>query len=322
MATGLLALLDDVAAIAKVAAASIDDVMGQSAMAGAKAAGVVIDDAAVTPRYVAGFTPDRELPIVWRIALGSLRNKLLFLTPAALALDAFAPRAVEPLLMLGGVYLCYEGAEKALELIRGAHAEQPADVVQDAQQFEEERVRGAIRTDFILSAEIMTIALASIERGSIWSQAAILVLVGVLMTAGVYGGVALLVKMDDVGLVLARKARTAAARALGRALVGAMPAIMAALGVVGTAAMIWVGGGILAHGLAHFGAPQPQALVDAVGALAGRSPLAGDIARWLGAAAASGLFGLVVGAIAAPIGHFAVIPLARRAARLFPGRSG
>ena len=315
MATGLLALLDDVAVIAKAAAASIDDALSQTAAAGAKAAGVVIDDAAVTPRYVAGLDPKRELPIVGKIALGSLRNKLVFLLPAALALDTFAPWAVEPLLMLGGVYLCYEGAEKVFEALSGG-VEEPEEAEQaGSAEFEKQRVAGAIRTDFILSAEIMTIALASIQDGSLWTRGLSLALVGVLMTVGVYGVVALIVKADDVGLALARKARTAPVRALGRGMVRGMPPLMATLSVIGIAAMIWVGGSILTHGLAHFGVPQPQAVVDSVAAFAGRSPVAASAAHWLGSAAASGVLGLFVGSLAVAIAHYGLLTLLRRIRR-------
>ncbi|MCC2100107.1 MAG: DUF808 family protein, partial [Hyphomicrobiales bacterium] len=209
MATGLLALLDDISVIAKAAAASIDDALGQSAIAGAKAAGTVIDDAAVTPRFVAGLDPKRELPIVGKIALGSLRNKLVILLPLALALDGFAPWAVEPLLMFGGLFLCYEGAEKAAEALFGHGGTDVAPQAASTADFEKQRIGGAIRTDFILSAEIMTIALASIEAGSMWTTALSLAFVGVIMTVGVYGAVALIVKADDMGLALARNAHTA-----------------------------------------------------------------------------------------------------------------
>ena len=312
MATGLLALLDDVAVIAKAAAASIDEALSQSAAAGAKAAGVVIDDAAVTPRYVAGLDPKRELPIVGRIALGSLRNKLVFLLPAALALEAFAPWAVEPLLMIGGVYLCYEGAEKVFEAILGHEAVADEAVDTGSPAFEKQRIAGAIRTDVILSAEIMTIALASLKDGSLWMRGLSLALVGILMTVGVYGVVALIVKADDVGLAMARKAHTAAGRALGRGLVRAMPPLMSTLSIVGVAAMIWVGGAILTHGLAHFGVPQPQAAVDALAGFAGRSPVAPGAAHWLGAAAASGLIGFVVGSLTVGVVRYGLLPLLRR----------
>ncbi len=203
--SGLLALLDDVAAIAKVAAASVDDVIGQATKAGAKAAGAVIDDAAVTPKYVQGFKAERELPIIWRITKGSLKNKLLFLLPAGLALSAFAPWAITPLLMLGGAYLCFEGAEKvahSLGIGGHGHVDHPkADQEPiDPAHLEEEKAKGAIKTDFILSAEIMTIALAAIPTSNFWMEAATLAAVAVMITVAVYGSVALIVKADDVGL--------------------------------------------------------------------------------------------------------------------------
>ena len=213
--SGLLALLDDVAAIAKVAAASVDDIAAAAAKAGAKAAGVVIDDAAVTPKYVHGFQADRELPIIWRIARGSLRNKLVVLLPGLLVLKSFAPVAITPLLMLGGAYLCFEGAEKLVHMF-APHAD---DVIEedfdpkDPAHLEEEKVAGAIKTDFILSAEIMTIALATIDSPSFWLQAVTLALVGTIITFAVYGAVSLIVKMDDIGLHMAANRRTAAARA-------------------------------------------------------------------------------------------------------------
>ncbi len=209
MSTGLIALLDDVAGLAKVAAASLDDAAGQAARAGAKAAGVVVDDAAVTPRYVVGFTADRELPIIGKIALGSLKNKLVFLLPLALALSLVAPWAITPLLMLGGGFLCYEGAEKVWEALRPHAAHHDADGAgaagQDAAQFEREKVNSAIKTDLILSAEIMAIVLSTVaaETSSFWMQAAVLAVVGAGITGLVYGAVALIVKADDVGLSLA-----------------------------------------------------------------------------------------------------------------------
>ncbi|HOZ34113.1 MAG TPA: DUF808 family protein, partial [Tabrizicola sp.] len=234
--SGLLALLDDVAAIAKVAAASVDDIAAAAAKAGAKAAGVVIDDAAVTPKYVHGFEADRELPIIRRIAIGSMRNKLVILLPALLALDHFLPQAITPLLMLGGAYLCFEGAEKVVHAFapHADHEVQKDFDTKDPAHLEEEKVAGAIKTDFILSAEIMTIALATIESPSFWLQAVTLAVVGIFITIAVYGAVALIVKMDDVGLHMAATGRSGGGRALGRGLVLAMPKLMALLSTVGT----------------------------------------------------------------------------------------
>ncbi len=218
MSIGLIALLDDVAALAKMASASLDDVAGQAAKAGAKAAGVVIDDAAVTPRYVVGFAAERELPIVGRIALGSLRNKLLFLLPGALALGAFAPWAITPLLMLGGAYLCYEGTEKVYEALfphkAHGHEEEVAAAADSA--MEDRRVASAIKTDFILSAEIMAITLAAIPEGSFWTKAAVLAVVAVGITVAVYGAVALIVKADDAGMALAANRNPSFIGGLGR----------------------------------------------------------------------------------------------------------
>ena len=272
MSVGLIALLDDVAGLAKVAAASVDDVIGHAAKAGAKSAGVVIDDAAVTPRYVVGFAAERELPIVARIAKGSLRNKLLFLLPIALLLAFFAAWAITPLLMLGGAYLAYEGAEKVYEWIvpHHAHAHEAKLVPQaaDAAALEDEKVASAIKTDFILSAEIMAITLAAITVGGFWTKAVVLALVGILITLGVYGGVALIVKADDIGVALARSPSESLAgrisRALGVGLVRGMPGFLRGLSVVGTAAMIWVGGGIVLHGLEEYGLGGPAHAIHAV----------------------------------------------------------
>ncbi len=296
MAGGLFALLDDVAAIAKVAAATLDDVAAQSLKAGSKAAGIVIDDTAVTPRYVVGFAAARELPIVWRIALGSLKNKLLFLLPGALLLSALAPWAITPLLMLGGLYLCFEGAEKLHHMLFGhdpvvEDASAPVDPVAQ----EAEKVAGAIRTDLVLSAEIMAIALATIEAPDFLTRAIILALVGVAITFGVYGFVALLVKADDIGAAMAR-GRLALFRGIGRGLVLGMPSLLAVLSVVGTLAMLWVGGGILVHGLAVFGYHGPEHLIEALASLVAdyAGPLAGPV-HWLLAALASGILGMAVG---------------------------
>ncbi|WP_019996975.1 DUF808 domain-containing protein [Aureimonas ureilytica] len=309
MSIGLIALLDDVAALSKVAAASLDDVGAQAAKAGAKAAGVVIDDAAVTPRYVVGFAAERELPIVWRIAKGSVRNKLLFLLPIALLLEAFAPWAITPLLMLGGCYLSYEGAEKIYEKLvphaaHGAADHAAAPVAADAALLEEQRVASAVKTDFILSAEIMAITLAGLPDGSIWTKAVVMAIVAVGITAVVYGAVALIVKADDVGIALARRG-TGALAAFGRGLVRFMPHFLRALAVVGTAAMVWVGGGILVHGLAGYGIDGIEHVIhDTSLTVANLAPGIGGALGWLVTALGSGLVGLVVG--------FALIPIVGR----------
>jgi predicted DNA repair protein MutK len=306
MSVGLLGLLDDVTALAKVAAASIDDVAGQATKAGLKAAGAVIDDAAVTPRYVTGFSADRELPIVWKIAAGSIRNKLLFLLPAALALSFFAPWLITPLLMIGGAYLCYEGAEKVFEAVfpHEAHAHEAEALPQpaDPKKLEEERVAGAIQTDFILSAEIMTIALAALPGLPFWEQALVLVVVAFGITAAVYGAVALIVKADDFGLLLASKARTGFGRATGRGILVAMPWIMQTLSIVGTAAMIWVGGGIIVHGLAGFGLDQIEHLIEAVAHGAEEMlPALGGFIEGLATILADLVLGLALGLLLIPI---------------------
>jgi uncharacterized protein len=323
LSIGLLGLLDDVTALAKVAAASIDDVAGQAAKAGLKAAGAVIDDTAVTPNYVTGFTADRELPIVRKIAVGSIRNKLLILLPAALALSFFAPWAITPLLALGGAYLCFEGAEKVFEAVfpHAAHAEAhdlgPGG--SDAESIENQRVNGAIQTDFILSAEIMTIALGTLpEDLPFWEKAAVLALVGVGITMLVYGAVALIVKADDIGLGMARKARTGFGRATGRGILIAMPWVMRTLSVVGTAAMIWVGGGIVIHGLAEFGLPQVEHLIEGLAHAAEAG--AGAIAAELVTIGGYGIFGLLLGVVLIPIVTRMIMPAWKLLKPLLPQR--
>ena len=302
--SGLLALLDDVAAIAKVAAASVDDIAGAAAKAGAKAAGVVIDDAAVTPKYVHGFEADRELPIIWRIAIGSMRNKLVVLLPALLALDHFLPQVITPLLMIGGAYLCFEGAEKVWHALfphADEHVEADFDT-QDPAHLEEEKVAGAIKTDFILSAEIMTIALATIESPSFWMQAITLAVVGVLITVAVYGAVALIVKMDDLGLHMAATGRTGAGRSCGRGLVKGMPKLMAFLSVVGTAAMLWVGGNIITHGLEVLGWPWLYHEIHHIAELVSHvTPVLPGLVAWAVTATLDGILGLVLGVLLIPV---------------------
>jgi predicted DNA repair protein MutK len=304
--SGLFALLDDVAALVRLTAASLDDVAGAAGRAGAKAAGVVVDDAAVTPRYVQGLEPKRELSIIGRIARGSLRNKLLFILPAALLLSQFAPWLLTPILMLGGAYLCYEGAEKIWELLSGHHpaAEKTGESAEgDPAAHEKKVVSGAVRTDFILSAEIMVIALNEVASESFWSRAIILAVVAVAITVLVYGVVALIVKMDDAGLRLAaRDSRPVSA--LGRGLVRAMPIVLAVLSTVGIAAMLWVGGHILLVGVDELGFAPPYAFMhhleeivhDATGPL-------GGFLGWLTNTVGSAIVGAVVGAVIVAVMH-------------------
>jgi predicted DNA repair protein MutK len=309
--SGLLALLDDVAALAKLAAAQLDDVAAHAAKAGAKAAGVVIDDSAVTPKYVHGLPAARELPIVWQIARGSLFNKLVILLPVALVLNAFAPWLVTPLLMIGGAYLCFEGAEKVLHLFAPHTDPKKQPEALDAAHLERQRVAGAIKTDFILSAEIMAIALATVAAENIWKAGVALVIVAVAITALVYGSVGLLVKADDFGLKLSQIGRLEMTRALGRAIVLGMPGVMNFISAVGTAAMLWVGGSIVLHGLAGLGFAGPEhAIHDFSTAVAGALPIAKGFAEWLVKAALDGLLGLVVGLALVPIATYVVAPIA------------
>ncbi|HEY0600570.1 DUF808 domain-containing protein [Brevundimonas sp.] len=312
MPSGLAALLDDVATIAKVAAASVDDVSAAAGRAGVKAAGVVVDDAAVTPGYAMGFSPARELPIIRKIAIGSLKNKFLILLPGALLISALAPWALTPLLMLGGAYLCFEASEKILANLAG-HGKgeaSPDDLAMSSEEKEKTMVGSAIRTDLILSAEITAIALADLAERPLATQAAALALVGLLITVGVYGAVALIVKMDDIGLHLAER-RSASARAAGRALVHAMPMVLGGLATIGTAAMLWVGGGILVHGLHEYHLDALPALIEGLGHAAAGVPLVGSVTGWLATAAASAVVGLVVGGVVVAIMHF--IPRKRAA---------
>ncbi|OCC00344.1 ABC transporter [Labrys sp. WJW] len=321
MSVGLIALLDDVAALAKVAAASLDDIAGQAAKAGAKAAGVVIDDAAVTPRYVTGFAAKRELPIIGKIAAGSLKNKLLILLPASLALSLFAPQAITPLLMIGGVYLCYEGVEKIYELVvpHAAHQHEAelASIDPNAQSFEDQKVASAIKTDFILSAEIMAITLGSVPDSGFVAQAVILAVVGIGITAAVYGVVALIVKADDLGVAMAKATSPSLMgrllRGMGRGLVVGMPYFLKVLGLVGIAAMIWVGGGIILHGFETYGLGGLSHLLhEAAEAAAHSLPAAGGVVSWLVQAAGSGLAGIVVGLVTIPVISYVVAPIWRR----------
>lgn len=300
MAGGLVGLLDDVAALAKLAAASVDDVGMAAGRASMKAAGVVVDDTAVTPGYVQGLAAQRELPIIRRIATGSLRNKLLFILPVALVLSEIAPTLVEVILMLGGAYLCYEGAHKILHSFKDddhAH-EVPATTL--GPEAEQATIAGAIRTDLILSAEIMVISLKAVIDEPFVSRTLILVVVAVLITAVVYGAVAGIVKMDDIGLSLAQRS-SARSQAFGRRLVNAMPILLGALSKVGIAAMLWVGGHILLVGADELGWRAPygvvhdlESLVDDTGALSG-------VLVWSANTASSAVVGLAVGLLAATV---------------------
>lgn len=304
MPSGLIALLDDVAGIAKLTATSLDDVAAAAGRAGTKAAGVVIDDAAVTPKYVMGLTPDRELPIIWKIAKGSLRNKLLFLLPAALLMSAFAPWLLPPLLMLGGAFLCFEAVEKLLEAVQGGHdVAEEAVKAHSSAELENQKVSSAIRTDFILSGEIMAISLGTVSEFSVWQQAGALFLVAILITAGVYGVVGLIVKMDDIGLHLAKK-EDASTQAIGRSLVKAMPVLMAILAVVGTAAMLWVGGGLIVHNLPVIGLGVISGTIHHIAESAAHTvPTIGSFVNWAVNQIGGAIIGLVIGGIIVGVLH-------------------
>ncbi len=282
MPGGLAALLDDIATIAKIAAASLDDLGAAAGKAGLKSAGVVVDDAAVTPNYVTGFTPDRELPIIWRIARGSLFNKLIVITPVILVLSVLLPWAITPILMAGGTFLCFEGAEKVIHAL--THKEDLAEAAGELVEPDHEAtmIKGAIRTDFILSGEIMVIALGEVAGEALALRAAALVVVAIAITAAVYGVVGLIVKMDDIGLHLAQR-RLGATRALGRGLVRAMPKVLSALSAIGTAAMLWVGGQIIVHSAGV----HPAEWLD----------LDHGFVAWLADVAICGLIGLALGTL-------------------------
>ena len=308
--SGLLALLDDVAAIAKLAASQIDDIAAQASKAGSKAAGVVIDDAAVTPKYVTGLPATRELPIVWKIARASFFNKLVILLPIALVLNAALPWLLTPLLMIGGAYLCFEGAEKVWHLIVPHHESnvQQAETL-DAAHLEEQRVKGAIKTDFILSAEIMTISLAAIEADNIWIEGIVLAMVAIAITAAVYGAVALLVKADDVGLKISQVGRFAITRWFGMAIVKSMPALMTLISTVGTAAMLWVGGNIIVHGLHTLGMHWPYETIHHFASMVSQQVGTGQaVVEWLATATADGILGLALGLALIPVVKFLLAP--------------
>ena len=290
MAGGLLALLDDVALIARQAAASIDDVAGMTAKTSSKAAGVVIDDAAVTPQYIDGVTPARELPMIWRITKGSLRNKLVFILPVALLLNAFAPWALTPILMLGGTYLAFEGAEKIAHKLSSNDDEEAEKAANKSDQDEDTLVNSAIRTDLILSTEIMFISLDEVKDQSVWMEAAVLVAVAIFITIAVYGAVALLVKIDDIGHGMIKRGN---AENTGRALVKGMPYVLNAIGIIGTVAMLWVGGHLLIRGFDEiFGWHWPHDVITM-----GQEAVGGGALGWLVDTGVSLVAGLIVGFI-------------------------
>lgn len=310
MSSGFFALLDDVAALARLAAASIDDIGLAAGKATAKAAGVVVDDTAVTPQYVHGIAAERELPIIKRIAKGSLRNKLLFILPAALLLSQFAPWLLTPILMLGATYLCYEGAEKAWGWIRG-HQHQVASAAGIGPEAEQQTVTSAIRTDFILSAEIMVIALNEVAHQPLLPRFIILVVVAIVITVVVYGVVGGIVKMDDIGLSLAQRSSRLSQR-IGRTLVNGMPRVLSALSAIGTVAMLWVGGHILLVGTDDLGWHWLYGLVHrAEESVAHATGPLGGVLAWLTNTAASAVLGLAVGAIVVAVMH--VLPIGRGA---------
>ena len=312
MSAGLFGLLDDIAALARLAAASVDDIGAAAGRATAKAAGVVIDDTAVTPQYVHGITADRELPMIKRIAIGSLRNKLVFILPAALLLSQFVPWLLTPILMIGATYLCYEGAEKVWGHLHrnashDAHAAPTATAGQDA---EKQMTSGAIRTDFILSAEIMVIALNEVADQPFWPRLIILVVVALVITIAVYGVVGLIVKMDDIGLSLAQR-KSGFAQTVGRGLVNAMPKLLAALSAIGTVAMLWVGGHILLVGTDNVGWHAPYGLVHHAEEFVHHGVQGvGGLLAWLVNTAVSAAIGLVIGAVVVAI--VSVLPFRRK----------
>ncbi|MDQ0676031.1 putative DNA repair protein MutK [Pseudarthrobacter siccitolerans] len=302
MSGGLVALLDDVAALARIAAASVDDVAAGAAKAGAKAAGVVIDDAAVTPQYVSGADPSRELPMIKKIFWGSLRNKLLIILPALLLVSAFIPWIIPFILMLGGTYLCFEGAEKVWHKLRGDHSDEKAPAVERGPEAEDKVVKGAITTDFILSCEIMVIAMNEVAGDSLWVRALILVLVAFAITVLVYGAVGLIVKMDDVGLHLTTK-DSAGSKRFGELLVKGMPAVLAAITLIGTIAMLWVGGHIMVQGAHDLGWHAPYDLVHALEHPFAGIAVVGGFLAWLVNTLCSAVIGIVWGLVVMAVLH-------------------
>lgn len=292
MATGLLALLDDVSALVKASAASLDDVPAQVSKTTSKVSGIVIDDTAVTPKYVVGLDPSRELSIIFQIAKKSLINKIIFLSPAALLLGFFAPWAITPILMLGGAYLCYEGYEKVHAMF-SKHPEAAAEQAEalkaiTPEELEKQRVASAVRTDMILSAEIVAITYSTVAEEILVTQIAVMFSVAIFITVAVYGFVGLIVKADDIGIHLAKERFRAGTRRIGRGIVRIMPGFLTALGYIGTAAMLWVGADIIAHGI-----PFTSHALDNIEHSFEQVPALG----WLAKVIVSGLGGLALGAL-------------------------
>ena len=305
MSGGLVALLDDIATLAKVTASSIDDVAANAVKASAKVVGVVIDDTAVTPQYVSGLSPARELPIIGKIARGSLINKLFIILPIALLLTWLAPQALPFLLIVGGAYLCFEGGEKVLEKLGwlpGHHEEHEESGAASAEELEKSIVASATRTDLILSAEIMLVSMAGLGGETGVMRVAVLIGVAFFMTFFVYGLVALLVKADDFGLHLAKDAikpednRPGPVDNVGRTIVRVMPHIFSVIGVVGTVAMLWVGGHLVIANLAEVGVPVFHHVLEAAEHAVAS---AGGFVTWLVETLLSGIFGVVLGSLIA-----------------------
>ncbi|WP_295807088.1 DUF808 domain-containing protein [uncultured Corynebacterium sp.] len=294
MAGGLFALLDDIALIARSAASSVDDVAALAGKTSMKSVGVVVDDAAVTPQFVDGVKPQRELPMIWRITKGSLINKLIIILPIALILSWIAPWALTPILMCGGTYLCFEGAEKIIHFLFHRGEEEKKPVREEGADAEDSLVRSAITTDLILSAEIMVISLNELIDQPFWMRLASLIIVGIILTLGVYGAVAVLVKMDDIGMGLLE--RNNGESALGTALVKGMPVVLDIIGVIGTAAMLWVGGHIVIKGLHEFGAEQPYGFIHSV-----TENISNGALTWLADTGMSMVFGLILGTVVATV---------------------
>ena len=294
MAGGLFALLDDVALIARSAASSVDDVAALAGKTSVKAAGVVVDDAAVTPQYVEGIKPQRELPMIWRITKGSLINKLVIILPIAMILSWIAPWALTPILMCGGTYLCFEGAEKILHHVLPHREKETESVQEKGADAEDSLVKSAITTDLILSAEIMVISLNEVIDQPFWMRLGALIFVGILLTLGVYGAVGLLVKMDDIGMALNK--RHDGKSTVGNALVKGMPIVLDIIGVIGTAAMLWVGGHIVVKGLHEFGMDQPHEFIASV-----TDKISNGALAWLADTGMSMVCGLVLGTVVATI---------------------